>query len=92
MEKVIVGKVQAHDVYYLPERDLVFCKNTVIPYTKLKEVLLEDLVDKYTFKEDVIMTRAAESIIQFACLTTNIENIKEINNQIKKIRNGRRIN
>ena len=92
MEKVIVGKIQAHDVYYLPERDLVFCKNTVIPYTKLKEVLLENPVDKYAFKEDIIMTRATENVIQFACLTTNIENIKEINNQIKKIRNGRRIN
>ena len=92
MEKCLVGQIQDYDVFYLPERDLVFCKNTVIPYPQLKEVLLDKSLSKYEFKEDIIMTRATSDIIQLACLTTNIENIKQINNQIKKIKNGWRIN
>ena len=91
MSEIIVGKIQDHDVIYIPEKDILFCKNTTMPYSVMRAALIESPVDRLELKSDLIMTQSDNGIIQLACLTTNIENIKEINKQIKKVKNGRRI-
>jgi hypothetical protein len=90
MKEEIVGKIEGYDVIYLPEKDILFCKNTTMPYKVMKAALLDCPVDRLELKEKLTMT-VSEGIVQLACLTTNIENVKEINKNITKIKNGRRI-
>ncbi len=91
MKEEIVGKIEGYDVIYIPEKDILFCKNTTMPYKVMKAALLDSPIDRMELKKDLTMT-VSEGIVQLACLTTNIENVKEINKNIKKIRNnGRRI-
>ena len=35
----VVGKIQGYDVVYIPEKHLVFCKNTAIPLKVILEIL-----------------------------------------------------
>lgn len=90
MSEIIVGKIESYDVIYVPEKDILFCKNTTMPYSVMRLALLDSPVDRMELKSDLVMTRTGD-VVQLACLTTNIENIKEINKQIKKIKNERRI-
>lgn len=90
MIKEIVGKIDEYDVLYLPEKDLIYCKNTTMPYSIMQEALIKSPLDRTELKKDLIVTINGESV-QLACLTTTIENIKSINKNIKKIKtNGRR--
>ena len=90
MNEVIVGKIEGHDVIYVPEKDILFCKNTTMPYKVMRLALLDSPVDRLELKSDLVMT-VDHGIVQLACLTTTIENCIEINKQIKKVKNGRRI-
>ena len=91
MSQEIVGKIEGYDVIYIPEKDLLFCKNTTMPYKVMKAALIDDPLDRLHLKEGLTMTKDG-SVIHMACLTTNIENCIEINKKIKKIKqDGRRI-
>ena len=91
MNEFIVGNIEGYDVIYILEKDILFCKNTTMPYKVMKSALLDDPLDRLELKKDLVMTKEGE-IIRLACLTTNIKNCIEINKQIKKIKqNGRRI-
>jgi len=91
MQEKIVGKIEGYDVIYLPEKDMLFCKNTTMPYKVMKAALIDDPLDRLNLKKGLTMTKDG-SIIHLACLTTNIENCIEINKKNKKIKqNGRRI-
>lgn len=83
MEKIIVGKIEHHDVLYLPEKDLVYCKNTVFPYKLMEEHLIKSSLDKIKIKEDFVITKHGNSI-KLSCLNTTLNNIKNINKNIKK--------
>ena len=85
-----VGRIEEHDVIFVPEKDIVFCKNTAIPYNKLKEALFSS-IDKIELTSDLTMKKEL-GLIQLGCLTTTIENCKEINLNIKKVRHGKNIN
>ena len=91
MSEIIVGKIQDHDVIYVPEKDILFCKNTTMPYSVMCAALIDAPVDRLELKSDLVMTKSDNGIVQMACLTTNMENIREINKQIKKVKNGWRI-
>lgn len=90
MDQIIVGKIEDYDVLYLPEKDIVFCKNTTIPYKTLKYILFEQKIDRIELKKN-LMFYSDQNIISFGCLTTSLENCKEINKNIKKYKNGKRI-
>ena len=84
MEQIVVGEIEGYDVLYIPERDIVFCKNTTIPYKVLKRILFEDTVDRVELKKD-LMFYSNKNSISFGCLTTTLENCKLINKNIKII-------
>lgn len=91
MSEEIVGKIEGYNVVYVPEKDILFCKNTTMPYKVMKGALIDSQIDRMVLKSDLIMT-ADQGIIRLGCLTTNIENIEEININIKKIKqNVRRL-
>lgn len=86
MKKIIVGKIEHHDVLYLPEKDLVYCKNTVFPYKLMEEHLIKSSCDRIKIKEDFIITKQ-QSSIKLSCLNTTSSNIININKNIKRWRN-----
>ena len=81
----VVGRIEEHDVIYILEKDILFCKNTTMPYKVMKSALLDSPIDRLHLKADLVMTVNC-GVVQLACLTTSIENIKEINKNIKKIK------
>ena len=85
MNKEIVGKIQGHDVIYVPEKDLVFCKNSTIPYPHLKKVLFDKEIDCLKVREDLVV-RVDQDIVTLGCLTTTLENCRLINKNIKKVK------
>ena len=56
----------------------------------MRYALLEQKVDKLRLKHDLVMS-VDERIVSLGCLITNMENIENINENIKRIRNGKRI-
>lgn len=86
----IVGIVDGHDVLYLPDRDLIFCKNTTISYQVLRGALIKRETDKLPLKSNLTLLVDGE-IVTLGCLTTNLDNCRNIYNEIKKIKNGRKL-
>lgn len=87
MDKVKVGSIEGHDVLYLPERDLVFCKNTVLPYNIAREVLKTSL-DRIVVEDKKLVIRIYSTTIELGCLTTSKENYKQIYKTIQKIKHN----
>ena len=90
MNKLVVGKIEDYDVYYVKEKDIVSCKGHVFPYRLLKEKLLDSTEAIIEIKDDFII-RKSPSFVQLACLTTSMNNIKTINKNIKLIKHGKSI-
>lgn len=90
MSQEIVGSIEGNDVVYIPEKDILFCKNTTIPYKQMKYVLFEQHKERVVLKKD-LMFSLSENIVTLGCLTTTLENCENINKKIKKIKNGKRI-
>ena len=86
----IVGSIEGYDVIYLHKKDILFCKNTAVPYQKMKSAI-DNKIDREVIKNDLIM-HIDDHGVQLGCLTTTLENCKKIDLKIKKIKeNERRI-
>ena len=72
-----VGNIQGYDVIYIPEKDILFCKNTAVSSKLLREALYGNL-DRYNIPEKNLVIMKKGSIIKLGCLTTTIENAKKI--------------
>ena len=86
MPNFVVGSIEDHDVIYVSEKDILFCKNTTVPYTKMREVLIEREYDRCEIKHDLIASISDTGMVSLGCLTTTLENCIEINKEIKKIK------
>lgn len=75
--RVVVGNIQGYDVIYIPEKDILFCKNTAVPHNLLKEAVYGGL-ERYTIPQKNLVIRKNNGIIEFGCLITTTENAKEI--------------
>lgn len=85
MSQEIVGKIDGYDVIYVSEKDIIFCKNTTLPYAMMKAALIDGMIDRLDLKEDLVMTIDGE-IVRLACLTTTLENCRKINKKVNKFR------
>lgn len=85
MEKIVVGKIEEHDVLYLPERDCIFCKNTVIPFNTASEISKSSL-DRYEVPEKNLVVKLFPTTIELGCLTTTRDNYESILKQIKRLK------
>lgn len=72
-----IGNIQGYDVIYVPEKRILFCKNTTVPYDLLKEAVYGDM-DRYDIPQKNLVIRKSGEIIEFGCLTTTIEKAKSI--------------
>lgn len=73
----VIGNIQGYDVVYIPEKEILFCKNTAVPYNLLKEAVYGNL-ERYNIPQKNLIIRKDSSIIEFGCLRTTIEHAKEI--------------
>ena len=89
MSREIVGQINGYDVIYVPEKDVLFCKNTACKYDHLKEALLDSPLERNRV-EDKVPTFKNDSIVEIGCLNTTKSNILLINNNIKKIKHERK--
>ena len=85
MEKIEIGTIQGYPVLYLPERDLVFCKNTVVPYQFLIDSFNSG-IDRVEYKEKNLIMNFFSHEITLGCLTTNVEDFQKMIKTIKKIK------
>ena len=91
MSREIVGQINGYDVIYIPEKDVLFCKNTICKYDNLKEALLDSPLQRNRV-EDKVPTFKNDNVIEIGCLNTTKSNILLINNNIRQIKNERRRN
>lgn len=84
MSKIAVGIIEGYPVLYIPEKDCVFCKNTVV-----NRKLIQTLIDSPNLKETVVEKSLTISKhpteIYLGCLHTNRENLSEIERNINNI-------
>lgn len=84
MTKQIVGYMEEYPVYFIPGREVIFCKNTALPLCVVKEAV-NGRMDRTTIEEkDLTITRDGE-FFTFGCLTTTKTNARNILGIIKKL-------
>lgn len=81
--KHIVGEIEGYPVYYIPDKDIIFCKNTAVKYSLLKKLYDSPLTMERIEEKSLDITKE-EFFIKFGCLTTDKQNCQQI---IKKIKN-----
>lgn len=75
--KKTIGTIQGYDVIYVPERKILFCKNTAVPINLIKEAVYGGF-ERYNIPQKNLTVRKDNSMIEFGCLRTTIEHAKEI--------------
>lgn len=85
--KYIVGKIQGYPVIYIPERDIVFCKNTAVPFSTISEKVLSSNVRENIPDKNLSITKD-KGIIKMGCISTTRTNLLLIKEIIKNINNG----
>jgi hypothetical protein len=86
---VKVGEIQSYDVMYVPEKDMVFCKNTICRVSDLKKAIKSPLGREYIEEKDLSIVKD-NGIIYFGCLTTTKQNVLEIEQEINKIKKSKK--
>ena len=81
MDKIEVGRIEDYPVIYVPEKKLVFCKNTIVPLDEMKKILHSGTSKHRIERANLPITKFANTI-ELGCLTTTISNLKEIEKQI----------
>lgn len=81
--KQIVGTIQGYNVVYIPEKQVVFCKNTVCHLKDLESIVLGDLQRGEIPEKNLSITKD-NGIVSFGCLTTTYDNCLKIRKNCKK--------
>lgn len=80
-----VGEIQGYDVIYVPEKDIVFCKNTTIKYPLIKRMIKSSMCREEIPEKELIITKN-NGTIYLGCLTTTLSNCDKILREINKIK------
>lgn len=75
--KKVIGTIQGYDVIYIPERKILFCKNTAVPLDALKEAVYGNL-ERYSIPQKNLVIRKSNGIMEFGCLRTTTEEARRI--------------
>lgn len=81
----VVGIIQGNDVIYVPERDIIFCKNTSVNFSLIKRIIKEGN-DIETIPEKNLTVIKDGDTIHFGCLTTTIGECLEIVQNVNKLK------
>ena len=78
-----VGEIGIHDVIYIPEKDIVFCKNTTIKYPIIRKIIKSSLERTEVPEKELVIIKD-NNTIHLGCLTTTLENCENISREIRK--------
>lgn len=90
MKKIKVGEIEGYDVLYLPERNAIFCKNTVLPFNIAKEALTTSL-DRLEVPSKNLTIKIFPISIELGCLTVSKNDAKQIYRNIQKFKTNETI-
>lgn len=81
--QIKVGEIENYDVLYIPEKDVIFCKNTVVKYSVIKRIVKSSNSRDEIPEKELVITKDS-NIIHFGCLTTTISNCNNIAKNVAK--------
>lgn len=81
-----VGEIQSYPVLYVPEKDVIFCKNTTVHYNIIKAAIYKSSREREDIEDGKLTVTKSNGIITLGCLVTNIANISSIRDNILKIK------
>lgn len=82
---VKVGEIQGYDVIYVPEKDVIFCKNTTLSFP-LIERIVRGSMERTSIPEKELVIIKNDNVVHLGCLTTTMENCLEIRKQVNKLK------
>lgn len=85
MLKYEVGKINDNKVVYIPEKNIVFCKNTAIKFPIIERIIRNGM-DKGEIPEKNLTIIKDNGIVHLGCLTTTMENCLNIRRRINKLK------
>ena len=80
----IVGSIDGYDVVYVEGKNVIFCKNTALPYPLIKRIIRGSTCRETIESKNLTITQEG-SMIQLGCLTTTRENCEAIIKEVNKI-------
>ena len=80
---VKVGEIQSYDVIYIPEKDVIFCKNTTIKYPVIKRIVKGSICRTEIPEKELVIIKD-DNIIHMGCLTTTLSNFNSIAKEVNK--------
>lgn len=85
MDHETVGQIENYPVLYVAGRDSLYCKNTILPFQKIKSIIEggEDRV--YLSDKDMVVSKSG-CMITLGCLCTSESNCQDIIKKVEKIR------
>lgn len=83
-ERVKIGEIQGYDVLYIPEKDVVFCKNTAVKVSVLDRIVKSSM-DVGEIPEKNLAITKDNGTITFGCLTTTLDAYKQMKREINKL-------
>lgn len=83
---VKVGEIQGHDVIYIPEKDVIFCKNTTLSFPLIEKIIIKSSMDRTSIPEKELVITKDNNTIHLGCLTTTMENCQNIRKQVNKLK------
>lgn len=80
-----VGEIQGHEVIYIPERDQIFCKNTVVSFPLIERIIRGNTMRETIPEKNLVITKES-GIVTLGCLTTTMENCLNIRRNVNKLK------
>ena len=84
-DRYVVGEIQGYDVIYIPEKDIVFCKNTAIKLSVLDKAVKSHTISSTIEEKNLTITKD-NSTLCLGCLTTTLDNYRAMKRKISKLK------
>ena len=80
-----VGEINGNEVIYISEKDVIFCKNTVVKFPIIERII-KNGEDKGEIPEKNLTITKDNGIVHLGCLTTTMENCLDIRRRVNKLK------
>ena len=84
-DRYVVGEIQGYDVIYIPEKDIVFCKNTAIKLSVLDKAVKSHTISSTIEEKNLTITKDNGTLC-LGCLTTTLDKYRAMKRKISKLR------
>lgn len=85
----VVGSIDGYDVVYVEGKNVIFCKNTALPYPLIKRIVRGNMCRTTIDEKNLTITQDG-SLIQMGCLTTTRENCEAIIREVNKVNKSKK--